>query len=357
MRERQGTIRTRLLMGFAAIAFVAVAVAANGLLQVERMHGASQRYFEEATPRIAELVLIQAEVGRYESAVASAKLAAVRGEEVPSEFLDQAARSVRDIDRAFTMIALGNEQAGIPVEGCPDCLETMSALFPAWVEVTRQDAAALGGAHVVPTSSLDGLVLPEPTADGQEAELTPVADLTGPDAVRGTFRARLRRLSDLYLSQADRVREDMEAVRSAAVAQAVGGSAIALLMAIAIAVVTSRGLTERLSRAAAYADRVAAGDLSATQEDRGNDEIGTLTRAVETMKDNLVRRLTELREMGGRVTEAAEEVASTAAVIAATANGLMDKPDPKAEATNVAALAGKLRRQAEDLEIVARRVR
>jgi methyl-accepting chemotaxis protein len=75
--------------------------------------------------------------------------------------------------------------------------------------------------------------------------------------------------------------------------------ALSVFVAIALGLWLYRGIVRPLGIARDYADRVAAGEYSASLGRHTNDEIGALTHAIENMKDNLVHEMEVMREMSG----------------------------------------------------------
>ena len=87
--------------------------------------------------------------------------------------------------------------------------------------------------------------------------------------------------------------------------------ALSILVAIVLGLWLYRGIVRPLGVARDYADRVAAGEYSATLGRHSDDEIGALTRAVENMKDGLVREMEVMREMAGAVMITTEGIRSS----------------------------------------------
>lgn len=73
-----------------------------------------------------------------------------------------------------------------------------------------------------------------------------------------------------------------------------GGGAIALVVATLLSFGFSMAVTRPLRRVAVVARAMAAGDLSRRIQERGNDELGELTAALDVLADELQRRLGQL---------------------------------------------------------------
>jgi methyl-accepting chemotaxis protein len=82
------------------------------------------------------------------------------------------------------------------------------------------------------------------------------------------------------------------------------GLALALALCLAVAVVLTRAVTRPLHAAAAFADRVAGGDLDGELDVRQGDEVGQLADSLRAMVANLKERILEAN---ARSAEAAEE--------------------------------------------------
>lgn len=88
--------------------------------------------------------------------------------------------------------------------------------------------------------------------------------------------------------------------------------ALSLAAAVVASVWLYRTIVTPVTRARHFADKVAAGDLTATLEHHTADEIGVLTHAIEAMKENLVSRMLVMQELAGAVMVTAEDVGDAA---------------------------------------------
>src|SRR5437762_296873 len=64
-------------------------------------------------------------------------------------------------------------------------------------------------------------------------------------------------------------------------------SAISILLALLLAALLARGVTRRLTRIVAFAERIAAGDLTARMQEAGDDEIGQVAAALDRTANRL----------------------------------------------------------------------
>ncbi|WP_156421054.1 methyl-accepting chemotaxis protein, partial [Aureimonas sp. AU22] len=113
-----------------------------------------------------------------------------------------------------------------------------------------------------------------------------------------------------------------ESTRTMLIAIVLGAIAIGAAAAAWMSISISRGL----SRSVKLAEDIGAGDLTQTVEARGQDEIGDLMRAMNTMTENL-------REIVAEVTASASQVAAGAQQSAATAEQLSQGATEQAAST------------------------
>ncbi|MFN4030767.1 MAG: methyl-accepting chemotaxis protein [Acidovorax temperans] len=102
-------------------------------------------------------------------------------------------------------------------------------------------------------------------------------------------------------------------------------SVAAIAIAIAAAILLIRSITAPLARAVEVADRVSAGDLTATIEVDSRDETGQLLSALQRMQQSLVRTVSVVRQNS-------ESVASASAQIASGNNDLSARTEQQASA-------------------------
>jgi methyl-accepting chemotaxis protein len=88
------------------------------------------------------------------------------------------------------------------------------------------------------------------------------------------------------------------------------GTVFALVIGILASIWITRSITRPLNTGLAFANQVAAGDLTATIEVTSNDEFGRLLGALKAMNENLTRMVSGIRLSAESIHKAAEEVAS-----------------------------------------------
>ncbi len=134
----------------------------------------------------------------------------------------------------------------------------------------------------------------------------------GDKAASGADRESGKLLSALR----DQLSKEEKEVSAAASSGARSSSAIAYGLMIASTVISlfgaiwlSRQITRPLAQAVDLAEQVAQGDLSRSIEAKGNDEVGALLAALQTMQTNLSRLINTVRQGSEAVATASAEIA------------------------------------------------
>jgi HAMP domain-containing protein len=172
---------------------------------------------------------------------------------------------------------------------------------------------------------------------GTASNITLPADLQGMPAsgLASASRQRVSALKDgtlrTVLHEADAASALATTEEEQARALARNGTAALVVASLVLAMAAAAWLHGTIARPLAtakrFADAVAAGDLGATFEHHAGDEIGTLTRSVEEMRDAVVHDLAVMREMAGAVLVTADGVrdAATHALATIDAGGDFDE--------------------------------
>ncbi len=132
------------------------------------------------------------------------------------------------------------------------------------------------------------------------------------EALRDGLLRRLSRDAEADAEAAETAAKRATQIAQSAVLGSVGG---ALGLAIAVSAWLYGTIATPLARAKLFSDAVAAGELDASITHRSGDEIGALTHSVERMRDAVVQRLDNIRELAGVVlvlTERTEDALSAA---------------------------------------------
>jgi methyl-accepting chemotaxis protein len=130
----------------------------------------------------------------------------------------------------------------------------------------------------------------------------------------------LRPLAENYIKAVDQVaqhaRDTLAEVQAhadstAATSQvALGtGAAVAVVLGIVLAGLATRSITRPIQAAAGSAEAIAGGDLSQSIQVQGKDEAARLLQALATMRENLARTVSHVRQNADGVATASAEIA------------------------------------------------
>jgi len=111
------------------------------------------------------------------------------------------------------------------------------------------------------------------------------------------------------------------------------GSGLAILLAILFGRMIANSITKPLDKCVAFASEIEGGNLSARIDSEGNDEIATLVRGLENMRDNITRIMSQIINNTGTVATAAEELSATTDELARGAREQSSQTDQAATAT------------------------
>ncbi len=133
--------------------------------------------------------------------------------------------------------------------------------------------------------------------------------------------------------------------------------AIAMALAVLVAWILSRNITIPLMQAVHLAQKVAAGDLSASIQVRSSDETGQLLAALRDMNDGLVKTVTEVRIGTSAITVASNEIARGNADLStrteSQASSLEETASSMEELTSTVRKNAENARQADQLAVSA----
>ncbi len=146
------------------------------------------------------------------------------------------------------------------------------------------------------------------------------------------FHHSIGRIAAYQETEANRLTNESLALSRNLVAGTVGLSIAVIALSLALVLVYGARLRRNLSAAVGLAEAVASGDLSATAQIRGRDEIADLLHGQNAM-------IIKLREVVGGVSRGAAQVASGATEMASTASQLSQGATEQASATEEASSA------------------
>jgi methyl-accepting chemotaxis protein len=99
----------------------------------------------------------------------------------------------------------------------------------------------------------------------------------------------------------------------------IGMSAVAIILALILALLTIGSITAPLTRLVTVANTIAQGDLTARVEVTSNDETGQLMAAMQTMTNNLRSIISQVADTSNQVAAASSQLHETAEQIATSA--------------------------------------
>ncbi|SFE04932.1 methyl-accepting chemotaxis protein [Paracidovorax konjaci] len=137
------------------------------------------------------------------------------------------------------------------------------------------------------------------------AEFRRARDKAAMDAFRG-LQADFSRAEQALL--ATRM-ADADAARTTTLVVELGGSALALVVALLLGVWVTRSITRPVARAVEVARAVAAGDLTQRIEVQSRDEVGLLLESLREMNDSLQRVVSRVRQGSESVASASTQIA------------------------------------------------
>ena len=118
---------------------------------------------------------------------------------------------------------------------------------------------------------------------------------------------------------------DAERLRHTALMIELGGSGLAVLVAIVLGLWVTRSITRPIAQAVQVAQAVAAGDLTTRIDVRSRDEVGVLLESLRAMNDSLT-------QVVSRVRQGSESVASASTQIAQGNSDLSSRTESQASA-------------------------
>ncbi|WP_079217390.1 methyl-accepting chemotaxis protein [Herbaspirillum robiniae] len=117
--------------------------------------------------------------------------------------------------------------------------------------------------------------------------------------------ALIKQQHEMMKAAGDEVQDNYAQARNLLVALTAAG----LLVAVAIAWMITRSITQPLDRAVRVAETVAAGDLTSEIDHSGRDETSKLLRALKKMNDNLQEIVSQVRVSTDTIATASTEIA------------------------------------------------
>jgi methyl-accepting chemotaxis protein len=132
------------------------------------------------------------------------------------------------------------------------------------------------------------------------------ADKAAMDGFRA-LEAEFAKAESELLEKRAKEAEEQRALNKQAV---VGGSVVAIAIAVFLGLWITRSITRPIGEAVRLAERVAAGDLTAKVHTSSSDETGQLLRALGSMVDSLVRIVGEVRRSSDSIATGSSQIAT-----------------------------------------------
>lgn len=284
------SIRSRLLLGFAALCALVVAVSATGLWFLHQESAAFRRYVQEFDTRqhLAGEILDQS----YARAVAARNLVLVTDEH------ERAAERARAV-AAHTAVNAAHERLAALIATTPGVTPAERERYARMKEVeSRYGPVALGIVELVTVGQRDAAV----------------------QRMNAVYRPLLADLVKAATDYADwakdasrREIETLEADLQRSVLLLSGAAAVGVVAAIALAIMMTRRIVTPIQDALRVARTVAAGDLSAEIRVSSRDEAGQLLDALRDMTGRLSAIVAGVRQGRENISHGSAEIAASSA--------------------------------------------
>ena len=222
-------------------------------------------------------------------------------------------RRIEEFETDNTALIEELEEIAAEDAGFRDAVHEVNELL---AQGAQQQAEELYRTAVVPAVNavLDPLYETVAIAE-QAAELRTETAVLVMEALRDNARDVSDRLEELMASNADiaAATASQAQERSAGVIMMIViGMGAGFILAVALGVALSRGITKPVAEGVELAERLAEGDMTATIDIQRKDEIGVLADALREMRDKLVRVVSDIQSASENVASGSEEMSSTA---------------------------------------------
>jgi methyl-accepting chemotaxis protein len=309
---RRLTIRTRLFAAFALLSLLVAALGAVAYRSARQQHDAMQHFNREVRPQLAaidELVIAELNSRRYEKDL----LVNHGNADKQREYREKWEAEQQTLTRLLGTLPAASAQAVRPS-------------LEAYAASSRPVFDQLGAGSLASV------------AEANAALKAAKASVYQAEAALAVLRREGQQAADASFGQLD-------ALYRQVVAAIAGAVLAAALLVVALGWRISRSIVRPLDEAAAFARRVAAGDLVATLQPQGRDEASALQHGLAEMRDSL-------RAMVWQLHQATEHIATASGEIACGNQDLSSRTEQAAAslqqtAASVEQLNGNLRLSAE----------
>ncbi|MFZ6708196.1 methyl-accepting chemotaxis protein [Undibacterium sp. TC9W] len=279
---RNWNIGHKLGLGFAFVILLMLALTVTGYTQLGRVNQGVNLVVKEVYPKTATVNRIKAD-------------------------LDHIARSMRNLLLLSTLDERKPEQAAIDKSGKQielDLAQFRKLASSAEEKKLLQSVLAAKQRYQPVLDKFLKLVVDNEVEQAKDLVLPEIAPL------QDQYFAALDQLVTLQTSQMERSGSDAASISGAAQVLMIILLAFAGLVAVLIAILTTRAITASLKAAILLAESVAGGDLRADIEVRSNDETGQLLTSLNQMSQSLINTVGQVRKSSENIGLASREIAN-----------------------------------------------
>ncbi|BBB61611.1 methyl-accepting chemotaxis protein [Undibacterium sp. KW1] len=279
---RNWKIGHKLGLGFAFVILLMLALTVTGYTQLGRVNQGVNLVVKEVYPKTATVNRIKAD-------------------------LDHIARSMRNLLLLSTLDERKPEQAAIDKSGKQielDLAQFGKLASSAEEKKLLQAVLAAKQRYQPVLDKFLKLVVENEVEQAKDLVLPEIAPL------QDQYFAALDQLVTLQASQMERSGSDAASISGAAQVLMIILLAFAGLVAVLIAILTTRAITASLKAAILLAESVAGGDLRADIEVRSNDETGQLLTSLNQMSQSLINTVGQVRKSSENIGLASREIAN-----------------------------------------------
>ena len=279
---RNWKIGHKLGLGFAFVILLMLALTVTGYTQLGRVNQGVNLVVKEVYPKTATVNRIKSD-------------------------LDHIARSMRNLLLLSTLDERKPEQAAINKSGKQIELDLAQFGKQASSSEEKKLLQAVLAAKQRYQPVLDKflkLVVDNEVEQAKDLVLPEIAPL------QDQYFAALDQLVVLQASQMERSGSDAASISGAAQVLMIILLAFAGVVAVLIAILTTRAITSSLKAAILLAESVASGDLRADIEVKSNDETGQLLASLNQMSQSLISTVGQVRQSSEKIGIASREIAN-----------------------------------------------
>ena len=279
-------VSTRLMLGFGIVILMLVAIAAISITRLDAVNYFLTEITQQRYPRVAlasDILLRNVDDGRQMRALLLARdaAAAQRARKRLDENSAAAAGNIEKLNRSIT-----SQEGQALLKVLADRVNARLGLLPTYYELVATDRMQ--------------------AQDFLQSDVLPAND---------ALEAAVRDLMNLQIQSMEQANADGDVIYAETRMAVLGLSGAAIVIAILVGFLITRGLIKLLGGEPGYAagvlQRIATGDLSVEVVTKKGDTSSMMV-AVRNMVDRLARVVTEVNSSAEALTGASEEVSATA---------------------------------------------